>query len=78
MAACSLAKYWATIRALGMRSQVQPLSFSLPFLSFSMMRLVFGLPAVGGDQVTIVLHRLGPVVHQVLIDIVRSMSGLPA
>ncbi len=24
-----------------MRSQVQPLSFSLPFLSFSMMRQVF-------------------------------------
>ena len=29
-----------------------------------------GLPAVGGDQVAVVLHRLGPVVHQVLIDVV--------
>ena len=27
-------------------------------------------PAVGGDQVGVVLHRLGPVVHQVLIDVV--------
>ena len=29
-----------------------------------------GLPAVGGDQVAVVLHGLGPVVHQVLIDVV--------
>ena len=28
------------------------------------------LPAVGGDQVAIVLHSLGPAIHQVLIDIV--------
>ena len=28
------------------------------------------LPAVGGDQVAIVLHGLGPVVHEVLIDVV--------
>ena len=29
-----------------------------------------GLPAIGGDQVAVVLHGLGPVVHQVLIDVV--------
>ena len=29
-----------------------------------------GLPAVGGDQVAVVLHGLRPVVHQVLIDVV--------
>ncbi len=58
------------MRALGTRSQVQPLSFSLPFLSFSMMRCGLGLPAVGGDQVAVVLHGLGPVVHQVLVDVV--------
>ena len=29
-----------------------------------------GLPAVGGDQVAVVLHRLRPVVHQVLVDVV--------
>jgi len=28
------------------------------------------LPAIGGDQVTVVLHGCNPVVHQVLIDIV--------
>ena len=28
------------MRALGMRSQVQPLSFFLPFLSVTMMRVV--------------------------------------
>ena len=27
-------------------------------------------PAVGGDQVGVVLHGLGPVVHQVLVDVV--------
>ena len=27
-------------------------------------------PAVGGDEVAVVLHRLGPVVHQVLVDVV--------
>jgi hypothetical protein len=27
-----------------------------------------GLPAVGGDQISIVLHRGGPVVHEVLVD----------
>ena len=37
-------------------------------------------PAVGGDQVAIVLHRLGPVVHEVLIDVVgieqrRGLEG---
>ena len=58
------------MRVLGMRSQVQPLSFSLPFLSFSITRVGLGLPAVGGDQVAVVLHGLAPVVHQVLIDIV--------
>ena len=29
-----------------------------------------GLPAVGGDEVAVVLHGLGPVVHQVLVDVV--------
>ena len=29
-----------------------------------------GLPAIGGDQVAVVLHGLGPVVHEVLIDVV--------
>src|SRR5690606_17391810 len=29
-----------------------------------------GNPAVGGDQVGVVLHGLGPVVHQVLVDVV--------
>ena len=28
------------------------------------------LPAVGGDEVAVVLHGLGPVVHEVLIDVV--------
>ena len=37
-----------------------------------------GLPAVGGDQVAVVLHGLSPVVHQVLVDVVVSMSGLSA
>ena len=27
-----------------------------------------GLPAIGGDQINIVLHGRGPVVHKVLID----------
>jgi hypothetical protein len=27
-------------------------------------------PAVGGDEIGVVLHRLGPVVHQVLVDVV--------
>jgi hypothetical protein len=29
-----------------------------------------GLPAVGGDEVPVVLHGLRPVVHQVLVDVV--------
>ena len=38
------------------------------------------LPAVGGDEVAIVLHGLGPVVHEVLIDVVgveqrRGLEG---
>ena len=33
-------------------------------------RLRARLPAFGGDEVAIVLHGLGPVVHQVLIEIV--------
>ena len=38
------------------------------------------LPAVGGDEVAVVLHGLGPVVHQVLIDVVgveqrRGLEG---
>ena len=35
-----------------------------------MIAIGLGLPAVGGDQVAVVLHRLGPVVHQVLVDVV--------
>ena len=43
-------------------------------------RLGARLPAVGGDEVAVVLHRLGPVVHQVLIDVVgieqrRGLEG---
>src|SRR6185437_17139918 len=30
----------------------------------------FGLPAVGGDQIAIVLHSLRPVIHKVLIDVI--------
>ena len=55
---------------LGIRSQVQPLSFVLPFLSVSRMRAASRHPAVGGDEIAVVLHRLGPVVHQVLVDVV--------
>ena len=33
-------------------------------------RLCARLPAVGGDEVAIVLHGLGPVVHEVLVDVV--------
>ena len=29
-----------------------------------------GLPAIGGDEIAVVLHRLGPVVHEVLVDVV--------
>ena len=43
-------------------------------------RLRARLPAVGGDEVAIVLHGLGPVVHEVLIDVVgveqrRGLEG---
>ena len=43
-------------------------------------RLRARLPAVGGDQVAVVLHGLGPVVHEVLIDVVgieqrRGLEG---
>jgi len=34
------------------------------------MRLVFGHPPVGGDEMGVVLHCGGPVVHQVLVDVV--------
>ncbi|MNC70126.1 hypothetical protein D3C75_1209040 [compost metagenome] len=34
-----------------------------------------GLPAVGADQVAIVLHGLGPVVHEVLVDVVIVEQG---
>ena len=33
------------------------------------------LPAVGADQVAVVLHGLGPVVHQVLVDVVMVEQG---
>ena len=39
----------------------------------------FGLPAVGGDDVAVVLHGLGPVVHEVLIDVVvvdQRLAGI--
>ena len=42
----------------------------LPFLSVSRMRTVRAYPAVGGDEVGVVLHGFGPVVHQVLVDVV--------
>ena len=29
-----------------------------------------GLPAIGGDEVAVVLHGRGPVVHEVLVDVV--------
>ena len=35
--------------------------------------------AIGGDQVAIVLHRLSPIVHEVLIDIVlvdKRLTGV--
>ena len=43
-------------------------------------RLRARLPAVSGDEVAIVLHGLGPVVHEVLIDVVgveqrRGLEG---
>ncbi len=46
----------------------------------NLARLCACLPAVGGDQITIVLHRLGPVVHQVLVNVVgveqrRALEG---
>ncbi|MNR49358.1 hypothetical protein D3C85_1687190 [compost metagenome] len=33
------------------------------------------LPAVGADQVAVVLHGLGPVVHEVLVDVVIVEQG---
>jgi hypothetical protein len=35
-----------------------------------------GLPTIGGNQIDVVLHRLGPIVHQVLIDGVGSLGEL--
>jgi hypothetical protein len=35
-------------------------------------------PAVGGDEVHVVLHHLGPVVHQPLVDVVAAQSGRSA
>ena len=32
-------------------------------------------PAIGGDEVAIVLHGLGPVVHEVLVDVVMVEQG---
>jgi hypothetical protein len=56
---------------LGISSQVQPLSLVLPFLSVSTMNPgCFCHPAVGRDEIRVVLHGLGPVVHEVLIDVV--------
>ena len=41
------------------------------FLTWTdLARLRARLPAVGGDEVAVVLHGLGPVVHEVLIDVV--------
>jgi len=42
-----------------------------------MMRVVWP-SAVSGDQVGVVLHGLGPVIHQVLIDVVGVDKLLPA
>ena len=48
--------------------------------STDLARLRARLPAVAGDEVAVVLHRLGPVVHEVLIDVVgieqrRGLEG---
>ena len=59
------------MRGFGIRSQVQPLSLSLPFLSVSMMRVVSAFQPSAAIEVAVVLHGLGPVVHQVLVDIIR-------
>ena len=41
-----------------------------------MMRVGLRLPAVRGDQVAVVLHGRGPVIHQVLIDVVAGDQRL--
>ena len=59
------------MRGLGYEvAQVQPLSLHLTFLIGLNDTISLRLPALGGDQVAIVLHGLGPEIHQVLISIV--------
>ena len=66
------------MRVFGTRSQVQPLSTLLALLVLFDDAVGLGLPAIGGDQIAVVLHGLGPVIHQVLIDVVFVDERLAA
>ena len=70
MAACSSEKVAGDDESLGYEIANPALVLLLALFVGLDDTISLRLPAVGGDQVAIVLHGLGPVVHHVLIDIV--------